>query len=757
MNEVVLSGCTPEPLMSYLKTLGVFRLVAEQLDPTAKLSWHGGVACLHSTLDRDGLIKFFQSDYRPTPVVGPWGARSGFYPGSSESSAREALNRIVADAESRPSLTVFRDVIIELRNIMKSSGFTVKVRDEDKLTLMRLCRNKLPDAMLGWLDAVFILTDESRRFPPLLGTGGNEGSGSYVSTFAQVVVSLLIDHDCDGGVANALFGDFTSSLGQLAVGHFNPGAIGGANSSQGFDGGGGVNPWDYLLAIEGSVLFAGAVSRRMGMDTVARAGYPFCVEAVAVGYASESEKEAGESTRAELWLPLWKTPFSHAELTHLFAEGRAQLGRRQARNAVEFALAVNLLGISRGVDAFVRYAFVMRNGLSYFAAPLGRLAATPRPAARLLDDQPLTAWVERLRSACRDKEKTPARYQTALRQIDRAMFAFANRSESDVRADRRALVNVMRAVGCAERTLATGLAFCKDKYIRPLQGLSPQWLDQANDDSTEFRLAVSLAGVLGSGKVGPLRVFLEEVEMKGTFANWSPGSTSAVWSRRSLAANLAAVFRRRQMEAFREGQFGVQMDSPRPARLSAEGGGEVDEGARVPMDSRRPARLSDVIAFLHAEIDDEKLHDLIWGLISLDWPNIKYEPPNQIDTGIPFEFGAPRILLRQQSFVANGKSWKLASETEPNAKPDPKVFHILSSGQSTAVEHCVDIAARRLKSGGLIVTGYHNRQQAGKPLGVKSSIPADRLLASMLLPLSNQDIEMIANSVLYPPETEESS
>src|SRR5207253_449537 len=98
--------------------------------------------------------------------------------------------------------------------------------------LMRLCRNELPDAMLPWLDAVFILTDDSRKFPPLLGTGGNEGSGSYVSTFAQVIVSLLINHKCDGGVANALFGEFTSSLGGLAVGHFNPGAIGGANSSQ---------------------------------------------------------------------------------------------------------------------------------------------------------------------------------------------------------------------------------------------------------------------------------------------------------------------------------------------------------------------------------------------------------------------------------------------------------------------------------------------------------------------------------------------
>ena len=36
--SLYLTGCTPEPLMNYLKTLGVFRLVAEQADP-ATFDW----------------------------------------------------------------------------------------------------------------------------------------------------------------------------------------------------------------------------------------------------------------------------------------------------------------------------------------------------------------------------------------------------------------------------------------------------------------------------------------------------------------------------------------------------------------------------------------------------------------------------------------------------------------------------------------------------------------------------------------------
>jgi CRISPR-associated protein Csx17 len=639
---------------------------------------------------------------------------------------------------------------VAVRGILQAYGFAEKVRDDEKLTLMRICRNELPDAVVLWLDAVFILTEDSRKFPPLLGTGGNEGSGSYVSSFGQVVVSLLIDRNCDSGVENALFGDFASSLDGVSVGHFHPGAIGGPNSSQGFDGGGGVNPWDYLLAMEGTLVLAGAAARRMGVDTVGRAAFPFCVEAVAVGYASESEKEAANSTRAELWLPLWwRRPVTYAELRQLFSEGRVQFGRSQARNAVEFALAVNLLGVNVGIDAFVRYAFVMRNGLSYFAAPLGRVPVTRRPRARLLDDPDFARWIDRLRSACRDKEKTPARYQAALRQIDRAMYGFATQAEL------HDLTGVLRSLGRAECILATGLRFCEANNVRPLQGLSPQWLDQADDGGPEFRLAASLAGIRGRDAVGPFRVFLERVVTEGKSYRWPKNDKAAVWSNRPVAANLAAIFRRRQMEAFRDGQSGTPLDSP------------------------YQARLSDVIAFLRGEVDDDKLADLVWGLSAVEWPAVARREPDADDVAVPFEFGVPRLLIEPWVIAAEDSAWKrtkgsnpnakrpeddsdrrrgrwkLTKGDDPNAKPDPDIFHGLASGQTDAVGLCVDRAARRLKSGGRLVIGYRNSRLAGRSLAIVSPIRADRLLASMLFPLSNRDLMTVANAVLYPPEKEE--
>ncbi len=752
MPEIKLEGCTPEPLMSYLKALGIFRLVAgdaEHGDAAARGMWRGDRFTLDTCLDHDHLLAFFREHYRPTPIIGPWGARSGFYSGSSESSAREALDVIVREAETNPRLVPFRDTVAAVRAVLDRHNFTDKVRDEDKLTLMRACRNELPDDLLPWLDAVYVLTDDSRKFPPLLGTGGNEGSGSYTSTFAQVVVELLVRRRADAALPTSLFDEPGAVLGDASVGHFNPGAVGGPNSGQGFSGGGGVNPWDYLFALEGALLFAGAAVRRLGVDTADKAAFPFTVNSVAVGYGSAAgTEETSDGSRAELWLPLWSEPTSLMELTQLFAEGRAQLRRRQARNAVEFALAACLLGVSRGVRAFVRYGFLKRNGLSYFAAPLGRVLVTPRPAARLLDEPALAGWVERLRTACREKDKTPARYQAALRGIDQAIYEFATRAQTDSSGERQALVAVLRKVGQAERTLAGGLAFCKEKYIRPLSGLNPQWLIEAapqGDGGREFRLAAALASVMAEkGKpVGPFRTHLEEVEQKGQWANWKPNSTSAVWSNRPLADNLARVLLRRAMESERAGVKGI--------------------GLRV----RVFASMADVVAFLNGLTDDEKLTDLLWALIGLTWDDQTFQQRRfredltesfRVPATVPppKEFGLIRLVLRSVKLSVETRAgfeprWRVVHDRDSatlSTKPTALPFHQLACGD---LPQAVALAARRLWSDRVVPFGWGNRRQRQGEYPTDSNFDPVRLLAACLFPLSSNSLTHIARQVLSPP------
>ncbi|MFO1005560.1 MAG: type I-U CRISPR-associated protein Csx17 [Planctomycetaceae bacterium] len=736
MFEIKLTGCTPEPLMSYLKALGVFRLVAEQADPHARLSWHGGVATLHTTLDKESIQRFFLDEYRPTPIVAPWNGGSGFHGGGSE-----PLDAIQASNADR--LELYRNTIRTIRSI--------PLQSLEKEQILATCRNELPDDVVNWLDCCFALGLERVSYFPLLGTGGNDGRLEFTNNFMQRVadvVSFNVDKEppknSPENLSASLFADSLVSLGKSAVGQFNPGGIGGPNGIQGkFEADSKVNPWDFVFMIEGTLLFAGAVARRLGVGGPMKAVFPFSVESIAVGYGSSTaSEETSDGSRSELWLPLWDQPSTYREVQRLFAEGRAQLGRRQARNSVEFSLAVNLLGVSRGIKSFSRYGFLKRNGLAFLAAPLGRMQVTLRPQAKLLDDPELHAWLLSFRRACSDKEKTPARYQTALRSIDRAMFAFTNRSEQG--NDAPYLLDVLRAIGRAERTFAlAGLSWLKDKQygwkVRPLHGLSSDWLKQADDQSPEFALASSLAGIIGTskGEVAPLRQFIEPVEVT-KFVNWKPESTSAVWSQRSLTSNLAAVFRRRMLAADQAGVTGV------------------------PLESRVYAGLQDITAFLNGETDDEKLNDLIWGCLCIEAPSthVFRRSGNAL---VPFEYAVPRLLVSESHYkVKPGeRRWERTPDTPKsllspaNAKPHPDVFHALCTGRSDAVSRCVDLAARRLKAGGLLVHGHRNRQQAGHSLAIQSPLSAERLLAAMLFPLSDHDLNQIANSVLFLPESAE--
>lgn len=114
MTRIVLNGCTCEPLGSYLKSLAVLRLLAEQKDPSIKGWWEDGTFCIDSTLDRTGIERFFLEEYRPTPIVAPWNGGSGFYEGdnrtgleairNSRSPRYESYRKAINDISSWPEM-----------------------------------------------------------------------------------------------------------------------------------------------------------------------------------------------------------------------------------------------------------------------------------------------------------------------------------------------------------------------------------------------------------------------------------------------------------------------------------------------------------------------------------------------------------------------------------------------------------------------------------------------------------------------------
>ncbi len=390
-HDLALPGCNPTPLGSYLKSLAVHRVVAIQGDPAASSYWDGDrVFHLVSAFDRGSLLTFFLERYAPTPLVTPWNGGSGFFPKDQKS----GFDAVARSKEAR--FAPYRAAIEGGRALLKEIGLKEKPNPDAKLRLLRLARARLADSVVEWLDAAFVLTEDV-RYPALLGTGGNDGRLEFANNFMQRLVELFppgqkasSDDAARMLEATLLARPSPDVARKVAVGQFAPGRAGGSNMTAGLEADARVNPWDFVLALEGSLLFAGAAVRRLDVAEYGSASYPFHVNASSVGYGSAATPDEG-SARAELWLPLWQRPASFGELKALFAEGRLELKGRRARTGLDAARAVASLGVDRGVETFERIGILRRNGLSYLASSLGTLRVREIPSVELMRELDVNA------------------------------------------------------------------------------------------------------------------------------------------------------------------------------------------------------------------------------------------------------------------------------------------------------------------------------------------------------------------------------
>jgi CRISPR-associated protein Csx17 len=724
--ELPLPGCTPEPLINYLKALGVLRLASEDGmhgDPHARAAWKNGVFVLHTKLIREELIDFFLKHYAPSPILAPWGARSGFYAASAakktdpERKAREALDSIGKQTTER--FKRFNSAVASVRALLKELGLTSKAKDEEKLALLSECRARLPDEMLQWLDACYVLTTDQRKFPPLFGTGGNEGSGSYVSGFAQQLVGCLVERAHDAALDVALLGGGAPGVASHQTpGHFSPPAAGGANASQGFEGNVTTNPWDYVLAIEGACLWASGVVRRFGQAGRQMAAFPFTVNVSGAGAGSLAEidgrrPKAAKRDIAEMWLPLWERPVSIAEISALLSEGRATIGRRLAENGTDFARAAAGLGVDRGISAFQRVAFLMRNGQNFMGISLGRFEVKARRHIDLLRE--IDPWLSRFRQACTDK--APAHFARALRRIDRAIFDYS-RYGGDSEGD-PFFQAIIVALGNAERELTTGESL--RSKVRPLR-FSSEWIVATQDTTPEFELALSLAGIYdGSGKIGPLRANMETIDWKKL--DWAVKDRAVVWDSASLSANLSAVLARRVMDGLRAGC------------------------ESLPLASSCGASLDSIACFLAGEVDENRLEGLLWGLTLAHHTNIVLPRARVNDAPLlPREFALLKLLFLPSPLRTRAG--------EVVIKPEPTILSLLAANR---VGEACQIAMRRLRVSGLAPLPHRTSGGVVRDDTWCEQIPLNgqRLAAALIFPISQQAISELTELVLRPESTTE--
>ena len=260
-------------------------------------------------------------------------------------------------------------------------------------------------------------------------------------------------------VESCLFAKPASGALDTLAGQFFPAGNGGTNAGAGFSGKATANEWDYVLAVEGAVLFAGAAARRLDAST-SGAAFPFAVRVDAAGYASAADADR-EASRSEVWLPLWAQPTNLSSVQALLGEGRIRVDRADARRTTDVVRAIASLGTSRGIGSFERTAFFTRNGNMHYSAPLGRWDVTAQPRTELLDD--ISPWVREFAKFARDK-LAPKAITSAARAIDEAILGVCRAGSGPPRWQA-----LLAALGRAERALLRS----PNKVGDPKRKLSP--------------------------------------------------------------------------------------------------------------------------------------------------------------------------------------------------------------------------------------------------------------------------------------------
>lgn len=615
-----LAGCAPNPLAHYLKALGILRLVAEQADPQARGWWEGERFRLASLLDRDAIETFFLEQYQPTPLVSPWNKGSGFYYLNDPGLTPAETGRASRAERLRAGIVASRDLLDEItkadeavrtikaeasdrkltsakKKALKQSPDYKKRLSEAEKAFKLLKTDLIPRIRLAWrgphrewMDAAMVLGDDGLPlYPALLGTGGNDGRLDFTNNFLQRL-NEVFDLSSESGhpqpiahswFSGALWGaPITGCQSGSAVGQYFPGMAGGANNSNGPNGDSLLNPVDFILMMEGTVLFKAHATRRFGAMEQTRAAAPFAVSAQGAGYVSASVTD--ESARGEQWMPLWSQPLTLAELRRLLGEGRVQIGARSAQEPLDLARSVARLGSARGITAFQRYGYIERNGQSNLAVPLGRFRVPEHSSNQLscLDD--LDTWLGRLRRESRTKH-APARLDLVTRRLFDSLFAVTQHPDESLRWQ-----SVLSAMADVEGVLRTGAGLSAG----PIPRLRPEWVRAADDGSPVFRLALACAlqasGFPRNGPpYDPLRRHWLPLDRNG-FATSGTGSQKriqtdpgVVLTGRKGIDDAVALVQRRLIEAGQGGERRLPLTpawkaSAHPSDLARLLGGEVD-------------------------------------------------------------------------------------------------------------------------------------------------------------------------------------
>lgn len=581
-----------------------------------------------------------------------------------------------ASKEEKEQSVAIKSLLKEAKKIRSQVKQIQKKKGSGKEDIISACRDRLNDQVSEWIDAsTLIAPDGSAAYPPILGTGGNDGRFEFSNNFMGCIVSLFMSNteSSESLLKNTLFDEKTESLQNISIGQYDPSRTGGFNQGNGIENKDEfkANPWAFILTFEGTIPWASSVVKSKNLsvrnDPLLRS--PFTVRSVQVGYNSSAENE---KSRAEIWIPLWKNPTHYRELKSFLSEGRANVGKNTVANSIEFAEAVRSLSVDRGISNFVRYNLLERRGKSYLALPTGIFDVHYKEESDLIRE--LNPLLSQLNSALRG-DNIPESFKSARRRIDEKIY------DSLLYGGKTNVKYLISAIGQFEKLVSKSGNSSNPVIKKPISGLSPRWIDFANDDkSLEVRIAAAIASIGSIGGVGPIRANISPVDPKRPY-QWSTGRGQFAWEGNSLYARLSSVLARRMMDAER---LGVKQNPLWGAiRLSIE----------------------DINAFIEGHIDESLVEDLIFGFSWIDW-NKKddiaelnkslFEKDKRWNNPVkPGVISRPYALLKLLFLPDDIPK----GDTKISLKPEPSIIPLLRAGR---IKDACTIADRRLRTKDLI-------------------------------------------------------
>ncbi len=392
-------------------------------------------------------------------------------------------------------------------------------------------------------------------------------------------------------------------------------------------------------------------------------------------------------------MPLWGQPMLLAELRHLLAEGRAQVGARAVKEPLDLARAVARLGVARGIYAFQRYGYIERNGQANLAVPLGRFVVPEQTVPQLacLDD--LDVWLPRLR------RETLNRLKAAEHRLSEAIFAVVQHPQEAARWQA-----VLLAMAGVEAVMVNGSGV----KTGPIPKLRPEWLTAGDDGSPEFRLAVSLAlqaAAFNRGKMPVNSVRNHWIALKNQ-------ETAVVMQGRFGLDDAIALVERRLIEAAQSGQ------------------------RRLPLVAafRASSSVADLAALVSGKVDLDRTLALARALMAIDgraWAMRPQPLQPSVETGWPDDAW---LVIRLAMLP-----WPLPDGRE--IRVDPAIVRRLASGDAASA---LDLALHRLRAAGIrpVVRMGTASPQTARLWAAALAFPITRITAeSMLRRLDSNSIQ----------------